>query len=155
MKILLATDGSPCSQGVIDEVCTRQWPPNTEVKILTAVFVGGPSFDPIVLTFAIHELLMKRNRKVAPEIIEKAANQIRECAPALKVETKIVEEDPPKQAIVEEAERWRADLIMLGSHGYGPMKRFLLGSTVQAVALHAPCSVQIVRPRHLLEASTP
>jgi nucleotide-binding universal stress UspA family protein len=82
-------------------------------------------------------------------------NQIRERAPDLKVATKIVEEEPPKQAIIEEAENWHVDLILLGSHGYGPAKRFLLGSTAQAVALHAPCSVEIVRPRHLQEATAP
>jgi nucleotide-binding universal stress UspA family protein len=49
--------------------------------------------------------------------------------------------------IVEEAEKWGADLIVLGSHGYGPMSRFLLGSVAHAVALHAPYSVEIVRSR--------
>ena len=47
--------------------------------------------------------------------------------------------------IVEEAERWGADLILVGSHGYGSVKRFMLGSVSQAVATHAPCSVEIVR----------
>jgi nucleotide-binding universal stress UspA family protein len=145
---------SPCSQAAIDEVCARPWPENTEVKVLTVVFVRGPAFDPILLTLAIHELLMDKARKVAPEILEKAANQIRERAPGLKVETRTVEEEPPKQAIVEKAERWGADLIMIGSHGYGPAKRFLLGSTAQAVTLHAPCSVEIVRRRHLHEESS-
>ena len=38
-----------------------------------------------------------------------------------------------------------ADLIVVGSHGYGVWDRFLLGSVSQAVALHAKCSVEIVR----------
>jgi nucleotide-binding universal stress UspA family protein len=50
--------------------------------------------------------------------------------------------------ILKEASRWQADLILLGCHGYGNVKRFLLGSVSQAVALHAPCSVQIVRTKH-------
>ena len=37
------------------------------------------------------------------------------------------------------------DLIVVGSHGYRPLKRFLMGSVSQAVALHAQCSVEIVR----------
>jgi nucleotide-binding universal stress UspA family protein len=50
-----------------------------------------------------------------------------------------------QDVILDEAERWGADLIVLGSHGYRAFKRFLLGSVSQAVATHAPCSVEIVR----------
>jgi nucleotide-binding universal stress UspA family protein len=57
----------------------------------------------------------------------------------------------PKQVIVEQAEQWGADLIVMGCHGFGPVKRFLLGSVSQAVAVHAPCSVEIVRLRHAPE----
>ena len=54
-------------------------------------------------------------------------------------------EGPPKLVILEEAEKFGADLIVVGSHGYGFVERFLLGSVSQAVAVHAKCSVEIVR----------
>jgi nucleotide-binding universal stress UspA family protein len=47
--------------------------------------------------------------------------------------------------ILDEAESWRADLIVEGSHGYSAWKRFLLGSVSQAVVIHANCSVEVVR----------
>lgn len=59
--------------------------------------------------------------------------------------TSAVIEGIPKSAILDEAEKIEADLIIVGSHGYGAIKRFLLGSVSQAVALHAKCSVLIVR----------
>lgn len=155
MKILLAIDGSASSQAAIDEVCHRTWPEGTTVKVFTVVFVRGPDFDPILLSTAIHETLMEKPRAAAPGIVAKAAAQIRDCAAGLEVETAIVEDEPPKQAIVEEAERWGADLILLGSHGHGPIRRFLLGSVAHAVALHAPCSVEIVRSRPPDEISKP
>jgi len=52
---------------------------------------------------------------------------------------------PPRSAILEESEDWKADLIVVGSHGYGPWQRFLLGSVSQAVVSHAKCSVEVVR----------
>jgi nucleotide-binding universal stress UspA family protein len=52
-----------------------------------------------------------------------------------------------KRTIVEEAEDWGADLIVVGSHGYHNWERMLLGSVSQSVAAHAPCSVLIVRCR--------
>jgi nucleotide-binding universal stress UspA family protein len=52
-----------------------------------------------------------------------------------------------KDVILDEAENWGADLIILGSHGYSGWQRFLLGSVSHAVATHAPCSVEIVRQK--------
>jgi len=38
-----------------------------------------------------------------------------------------------------------ADLILLGSHGYTGLKRWLMGSVAQFVVGHAKCSVEVVR----------
>jgi nucleotide-binding universal stress UspA family protein len=50
-----------------------------------------------------------------------------------------------KKIIVKEAEDWEADLIVVGSHGYGFLGRALLGSVSDAVIHHAPCSVLVVK----------
>jgi nucleotide-binding universal stress UspA family protein len=54
-----------------------------------------------------------------------------------------------KQAILEEADAINTDLIVVGSHFLGGFEKFLLGSVPQSVALHAECSVEIVRKRRL------
>ena len=69
---------------------------------------------------------------------------MREKNPALTVTTVAIE-GSPKSVILEEAEKFGADLIVVGSHGYGMVEGFLLGSVSNAVALHAKCSVEIVR----------
>ena len=51
----------------------------------------------------------------------------------------------PKRVILDEAQSWRPDLIVVGSHGYPTWERFLLGSVSQAVVSHAKCSVEVVR----------
>jgi nucleotide-binding universal stress UspA family protein len=51
----------------------------------------------------------------------------------------------PKEIILDEASRWAADLIVLGSHGHRGIDRFLLGSVSEEVAMHAKCSVEIIR----------
>jgi len=53
--------------------------------------------------------------------------------------------DSARDAILDQAEVWGADLIVVGSHGCRGYKRFLLGSVSQAVAAQAKCSVEIVR----------
>jgi len=51
----------------------------------------------------------------------------------------------PKVVIIDDAKKWGADLIVVGSHGRTGLDRFLLGSVSEAVARHAACSVEIVR----------
>jgi len=57
----------------------------------------------------------------------------------------------PREAILEEAERWQADLIVMGSHGYGAWRGLLLGSVSRAVVTQAKCSVEVVHRRQAHE----
>jgi len=63
-----------------------------------------------------------------------------------------VREGDPRSVTGGEAKDWDADLIILGSHGYTGFKRWLLGSVTQAVASHAPCSVEKVRRNQAAES---
>jgi len=53
------------------------------------------------------------------------------------------EGDPPSE-IVKAADEWRADVIVIGTHARGPVARFLLGSTAEAVVRRAHCPVLTV-----------
>jgi nucleotide-binding universal stress UspA family protein len=85
-------------------------------------------------------------RQRAPQLVQVARDQIRRDAPSLTVTTKILE-GLPAHLIVEEARDCGADLIVVGSHGYGFMKRMLLGSVAHSVVANAPCSVHVVRAK--------
>jgi nucleotide-binding universal stress UspA family protein len=50
-----------------------------------------------------------------------------------------------KKTVLEEAQKWAADLIVVGSHGRKGFKRMLLGSVSEAVAMNAHCSVLVGR----------
>ena len=153
MKILLATDGSPFSQAAVCEIIQRPYSPGTEVKIISVAQASWPFIaEPTFVLAAAHYESLKQGRKLAAEIVADAAKKISEGASHLAVTTEVLE-GSPKEAIVEEAERWGADLVVVGSHGYGPVKRFLIGSVSEAVVLYAPCSVEIVRKREMLGAA--
>jgi nucleotide-binding universal stress UspA family protein len=97
---------------------------------------GGPAtvFDEVV----------KQQRAESTKRLHDAAAVLAQSASRLRV-TQALLEGRPKDAIVTEAERWGADLVVVGSHGYGPIRRFFLGSVSLFVAHHAPCSVLVVR----------
>lgn len=145
MKILVATDGSPSSDAAVEAVASRPWPEGTEVEVLTVIHTAAPFvLDPTYALAFIHMDQLEKARKHAPELAGAAVARL--VRPGLTV-TSEIREGAPKVLIVEEAERWGADLIVLGTRGHGPAGRFLLGSVAHAVVLHAPCSVEVVRAR--------
>jgi nucleotide-binding universal stress UspA family protein len=146
MKILLAVDGSKCSDAAIAEVARQPWPAGSEVRIITvAEMPFFPSTEFGTLPQQYYEELEGVARERAYSIVEKAVERLKRAqVTSLPVDSRVIFESP-REAIVDEAVEWGADLIVVGSHGYRGYKRFLLGSVSQTVAAHAPCSVMIVR----------
>jgi nucleotide-binding universal stress UspA family protein len=146
MKILLAVDGSPCSDAAVEEVKKRPWPSQSEVKIITAIetpVMIGIGLEPWPADY--YEELQKTAREAAKIVIDSATRKLNETSDkTLKISHEIIG-GPPRQVIVEEAEAWGADLIVMGSRGLGAWNRLLLGSVSSAVVHHAKCSVEIVR----------
>jgi len=152
MKILLAIDGSSFSDAAVKEVATKPWPVNSEVKIISVV---EPPLMPTVETWVppdnYIEALEAAGNDQARAILVKASDRVRQAqGDQLRVSTEIVK-GHPKHAIIDEADSWGADLILMGSHGYRGLTRLWLGSVSQAVASHAKCSVGIVRSRERAE----
>jgi nucleotide-binding universal stress UspA family protein len=148
MRILLAIDGSETSEAAVDEVDRQQAPADSEVRVISVVepphFPG--TFPGEGINMNLYEEIENTAKERARAAVEKAAVKLRtnKSHRQLNVSTKVMS-GSPKQLILEEAEAFGADLIVVGSHGHGMLERFLLGSVSQAVALHARCSVEIVR----------
>src|SRR6185503_6657806 len=148
MKILLAIDGSYFSEQAVEEIIKRPWPADSVIKIISVV---EPMATMMAEAWVLPETYWNGVQEVATEqaqdAINKAVARIKQAAsPSLVIKTEILK-GYAKNTILDEAARWGADLIILGSHGYRGFKRILLGSVSQAVASHAKCSVEIVRNR--------
>jgi nucleotide-binding universal stress UspA family protein len=151
MRILLATDGSPFGDVAVEEVARRPWPRESAVKIVSVVdmeFRGAAIFGPFAGDLL--ERMEEKSTATAEAVVARAAEAVSRNG-SVDVVTAVLR-GQPALAIVEEAEAWGADLVVLGSHGRGVVKRFLLGSVSNAVAQHAHCSVEIVRQARRDEA---
>ena len=144
MKILLAIDGSPCSDRAVEEVARRPWPEGSSVKVLTALDPPMPlTPEAWALPVNYFEELDVALRKQGQNIIDQAIQKLKSNKTLLA--DAVLVPGPPRAVILDEAETWGADLIVLGSHGYSGWQRFLLGSVSQGVVSHAKCSVEVVR----------
>ena len=149
MKILLAVDGSTYSDAAVEEVLRRPWPPQSELKVITAAqmptMVGA---EPWALPPDYFDQLEKSVHEAARRVVEEALLKLKSMNDKTLTITSEVLEGAPGQLIFDAAERWPADLIVLGSRGLGAWNRLLLGSVSSAVVHHAKCSVEVVRGRH-------
>ena len=71
---------------------------------------------------------------------DRVAGEMRRFAEEFGTVEWLVEEGDPAQSIVAAAHR-RADLIVMPTHGYGPFRRYILGSTTAKVLHDADCPV--------------
>lgn len=150
MKIVLAIDGSDFSKVAIDELAALPLPASTEVCILNVFenpMLAAPGALPLGGTLGnYYEETVSNAKKSAEDLVNDASKSLRNNNNALSITTAVVN-GIPKSAILEKAEAFDADLIVVGSQGHGAFSRFLLGSVSQSLATHADCSVMIVRKR--------
>jgi len=139
LKILLAIDESPSSEDAISEVEGR-YQSDTTVRVLHVV----PKFVPPAATLLDAGGNLEEARAQVVGRFQKMVEGVEERlkATGFTMESTVRDGDPGK-VIVKEAEEWGADLIVMGSHRYGPLKRMIMGSVAKYVMDRAPCSVEI------------
>jgi nucleotide-binding universal stress UspA family protein len=144
MKILLAADESKFSDAATNAVIAQIKAEGTEVYLLHVIEPfpehqaekNGTAESP---DFVAARLQL---REYAKKLLSRATRKLRSAGFEV---TSCVEEGDARDAILNRAESWRADLIVVGSHGRKGLDRFLIGSVSEAVARQARCSVEIVR----------
>ncbi len=148
MNILLAVDGSGHSEAAVDAVARRPLPAVSHVRVISVVDTASyplmfPGEGGDITLFAAIEASAQQRARAA---VHKAASILREMGVnrAESVTAEVLS-GPATRTILEEADAFGADLIVVGSHGHGHFERFRLGSVSHAVAIHANCSVEIVR----------
>jgi nucleotide-binding universal stress UspA family protein len=136
MKLLLAIDGSRFSEAATQAVILEYPPQGLEVKVLNVVDLPLPI--PTSDAAGFRELSLKYGH----EVVDHAEHLLSKAG--YKTQTE-VEEGDPNSTIIDQAKRWKADVIVMGSHGRKGVNRFLMGSVAETVSRHATCSVEIVR----------
>lgn len=148
MRILLAVDGSQFSDAAVTEVASRPWPATSEVKVVTAFQVP---MIPTPEVWAISDEYLPALERIAREQAQSTVDAAVDKLTSGLGETMTVSGEVlgglPREAILEEAESWKADLIVMGSHGYGAWRGLLLGSVSRAIVTQAKCSVEVVHRR--------
>lgn len=168
-KILVAVDESEYSKYALEWILTNLSLNANFTALFTQSESGGA--DHGVISFYVMHVQPLPNISTAgignpsaiafggtpPELVESIVNHQKQISEALlgrakeicaqkNVNAKIVMEiGDPKEAICDAVEKMKVDLLIIGSHGYGMVKRALLGSVSNYCVQHAKCPVLVVR----------
>lgn len=150
MKILLGTDGSELSCKAAYSLANRPWPPGSLVRIISVQEVLIPeAIAASSLQYSIYserslEEVSAVTQKHAQDAVAEAKSILRSAHLAICDTAQDMPVGDPRTILLDEARSWDAGLIVVGSHGrrgFDP----LLGNVSESVAMHAPCSVEVIR----------
>jgi nucleotide-binding universal stress UspA family protein len=153
MKILIAYDGSECSDAAIVDLRRAGLPAIAEVMVLSVAELPLQMAQVPYDVMACGRGMLGANvcEPSSDELLQEAQNDAAQAAdrlhadfPQWKISTEAWA-DAAGASILRKARGWNPDLIVLGSHGRSGLSRFILGSVSQYVLHNASCSVRISR----------
>lgn len=142
MRILLALDGSPSSDAACKLVRSLTWPSGSVIQAVAVAEPAAELLAPLVISAPAVGSLDEQTTGDLEAILDDAVALLE--GPALGVERTVLH-GRPATMIVERAAEFRAELVVIGSRGRGPISSMLLGSVSAEVVDHAPCPVLVVR----------
>ena len=163
LKLLIGYDVSDHSNFAIDDLRRAGMPSEVEAVVLTI----GEAWE---LPFVIDRVSSSSEKFVHPNVAmieehlsevsekarilsESAVSQLKEFFPGWSVRAE-VRCGRPAIEIVEMADEWSPDLLLMGSQGRSTVGRVLLGSVSHKVLNDTRCSVRIARNSNIAEAAS-
>jgi nucleotide-binding universal stress UspA family protein len=147
MKALIAYDGSACADSALNDLKRAGLSGEVEMTVVTVAELWLP---PPSATF---KSVLTSETEQLPAPIEAALNlamaasrRLQTIFPAWDVRAETLV-GSPASAILNKADEWKPDLIVVGSHGRSALGRFILGSVSQKIVTEAHCSVRVARGR--------
>jgi nucleotide-binding universal stress UspA family protein len=138
-KLMLATDLSEASSSATDQAFELAGRLGASLLVVSVIDPGSLILPGGRFRARIDQV-RERQEQLAQALVERGRTQ------GVDVSFLVWTGDPGDQ-IVSAAEAEMVDMILVGSHGRGPVGRLFLGSVSEHVVRNAPCPVLVVRPQ--------
>jgi len=142
MRILLALDGSSSSDAACQLVESLAWPSGSVIQVVAVAEPAAELLAPLVISAPTVGSFDQQTSDEFEVVLDAAVAALER--PTLAVERAVLH-GRPATLIVERAADFRAELVVIGSRGRGPLTSMVLGSVSAEVVDHAPCPVLVVR----------
>ena len=154
MKLLVAYDGSNCSDAAIDDLVQAGLPLNGEALAVSVSEIWMPlpdaeseNSDPYLEELGKH--YRERGEAALAEakhLADRAADRLKVVLPGWEISSE-ASYGSPAWEVLSTADKFGADLIVVGSHGQSAISRIVIGSISQKILTEAFCSVRVARGR--------
>lgn len=142
-RILVPIDGSSTSGRGMEEAVKLARLTGARLRLIHVIeqFVYATGMDGFSMTANLIQVLKESGKKIL-----ETGQALAEAA-GIPVETTMVESVSGRvcDLVVAEAKSWRADLIVIGTHGRRGVGRVFMGSDAEQIARMAPSPVLLVR----------
>ncbi|NCT96562.1 MAG: universal stress protein [Comamonadaceae bacterium] len=143
-RILVPVDGSETSNRALEAAIQLARAMDGQIRVMHAIdqmmYVSGYEATVDLLGTA---------RTWAREALDEAMATVK--AAGVACDSLLIDELGPRlgESVAQAARDWRADLIVLGTHGRRGVNRLLLGSGAEQIIRLAPSPVMVIRPTDL------
>ena len=142
LKILIGYDGLIPSNAAIDDLPRAGLPREAEAVVMSVAELPPPSFYEMTPAPVVESL--PGGVDGARVLASRASERVQALFPQWKVRSEARVGSPARE-LVREADVWKADLIVVGSHGRSGLERVFLGSVSQAIVTNARSAVRVAR----------
>jgi nucleotide-binding universal stress UspA family protein len=142
-RILVAIDGSATAERALQEAI-KLAAGKAQLRLVYVLEAVYP-LDAEGYAYIDYEALQEAVRSTGERTLAQAAENVRRSG--ITAETALLDSPGERTADVidEEAQNWKADLIVIGTHGRSGLSRLLLGSVAEGVVRGASVPVLLVR----------
>ena len=144
-RMVVAVDGSTTSGKALDEASKLAREMSSIILLLHVCEEMPIMWEPDGMNMILMQNSLKAVSDAGKALLEKHSRQLAEQG--ITVETKLVETYGGRigSVISEEAQKWNADLLVVGTHGRKGIAHLLMGSVAEGVARAASIPVLLVR----------
>lgn len=144
LKLLVAFDGSPAAKEAVETLARHPLGDSVEIALLY-VHSLVTSFRADILQRCSQQ--WQQEEAVARAALDEAARRL-EAVGAKTVSVTVHEAADVAAEILNVAETWKADIVLVGDTGKSSVDRFLMGSVCKRLTRHALCGVWVTRQKH-------
>jgi nucleotide-binding universal stress UspA family protein len=144
---LICVDDTTVSDEIMQMLECRLWRSQSELLVLHVLEppIGAGRENPTRdAEIFLQELNEKRERM--RQTVQQYVLKLKTALPDNVIDGRIVEELEVEETVLQVANDWHSDVIIMGTHDRTGMDKFWLGSVSEVVSARATCSVEIMRP---------
>lgn len=145
-RILAAVDGSDTSTSVLNEAINLSKASGSVIRIVTVVDEYMGYAEGIAIDLEAYAASIREHGKSILKQMEAVAAKAGVVPETCLIEVN-KEPDVIPESIVEDAARWKADVIVIGTHGRRGFSRLLLGSVAESVVRLASMPVLLIKSK--------